>query len=109
LQFYLIQSVPGQQVQGYVCADISIMVTSNIKVSGVQIYSRDLFSVFFYKGVKHGQVRLLKVQVHHLAEVIAIDGKGDRQRKVFRPAEKRPEEQLPVMDAFLADDPQLEN
>ena len=44
------------------------------------------------------------MQIHHLAEVVAVDGQGDGQRKKLRAAEERPEDELPVMDALLAQD-----
>ncbi len=46
------------------------------------------------------------MQIHHLAEMIPIDRERDRQRKQLRPHEQRPEQQLPVLGAFPADDPQ---
>ena len=49
------------------------------------------------------------MQVTNLAEVIAVDGEGNRQREQPGAAEERPEEKFPVADAFFVDDSKLDN
>ena len=49
------------------------------------------------------------MQLDHLTEMEAVDGKCDRQREQAWAAEQSPEKEPPVLDAFNAADPQLVN
>jgi len=44
----------------------------------------------------------LDMQLDHLAEVEAVDGKCDREREQARTPEEGPEKEPPVLDAFDA-------
>ena len=49
------------------------------------------------------------MQFADFAEMVTVNGQGHGQRKQSRPTKERPEQELPIMDPFLTDDPQAKD